>query len=113
MADYPADIGGGEHAVASLTAVDVLHRGRQGHGITTRIALHPFGLAGSARGVEDVGRMAGFDPFHFHLCIHVCLAQSGIVQITSILTLQRGIDATIDNHHFFRRVLRQLQGFIH
>src|SRR5258706_122674 len=63
MSSPPADVGGGEHVPARVTAEDVLHRRRKCDRVTADVALHALRLAGGAGGVEDVRGFARFEPF--------------------------------------------------
>ena len=62
MPHHPADVAGAEIGLAGLGAKNMLHAGRQGHGITAGIALHALGLAGGAAGVQRVAGVGGLQP---------------------------------------------------
>ena len=62
VADHPADVGGGPEDLAGIDAVDVLHRPGERHAVAAVVAHHALGLAGRARGVEDVQRVGRLRP---------------------------------------------------
>ncbi len=59
MADDPADIGGGPIHLARLDAVDSVHRPVQRDHVAAIVAHDALGLAGRARGIEDIERIGG------------------------------------------------------
>ena len=61
VADHPADVGGRPEHLARLDAVDVLHRPVERDGVAAVVAHDALGLAGRARGVEDVERIGRRD----------------------------------------------------
>ena len=61
VADHPADVGGRPEDLARIHVVDVLHRPLQRHGMAAVVAHDALGLAGRARGVEDVERVGRGD----------------------------------------------------
>ncbi len=112
VADHPADVGGGEHGLAGATDEDVLHRRRQRHGIAAGVALHALGLAGRARGVEDVGRLGGFHPVAGHVGVHVLGAQRGVIDVASRDLVEALVEAAVDHQHLVGLGLRELDGLV-
>jgi hypothetical protein len=112
VADHPADVRSGEHGLPLATLKDVLHRRGQRDGVAARVALHALGLAGGARGVEDVGRLGGLHPLARDVGVHVLGAQFGVVDVAAGDAGPALVQAAIDHQHFFRRELGQLAGFV-
>ena len=57
MTHDPAYVAGAEEGLSGLGIEDMRHAGCQRHGIAARIALHAFGLARGAAGIEGVAGM--------------------------------------------------------
>ena len=111
VAHHPANVAGGKIGFARVALEDVLHAGGQRHGVAPGIALNALGLAGGARGVEDVAGVCGLDPHTRHLCIHVLGAQGGIVVVSARDCLVRHQFA-VHNEHAMRLVGGQRQCFV-
>ena len=62
MPHHPADVAGAEIGLAGFGAKNMLHAGSQRHGVTAGVALHAFGLAGGAAGVQRVAGVGGLQP---------------------------------------------------
>ena len=112
MPHHPADVGSGEHGLPRLAAVDVLEGGGERHRIAAGIALRSLRLSGGAGGVEDIGRLARFDPDNRHLVVPMLRAEFPIIQIAARLELKIRIQATIDDDQLFGWRLRDPDGFI-
>ena len=112
VADHPADIGGREEGFALATAVDMLHRRSQRHGVTAGVALHALRLASRARGVKDVGRFRGFHPLAWHLSIHELGTQSGVVDIATSDFVISLVQTTINHQHLGRLAFGQINCLI-
>ena len=111
MAHHPADVAGREKGFARPAVVDVLHRRRQCHGVAAGVALHAFGLAGGAAGVQRVAGVRGVHPFAGHLGIQVFFAL-GAPQTVATSYQIHSRQATIDQQHRIGLVLRQVDGFV-
>ena len=59
--DHPADVRGRPVHLAGPDAVDALHAPLERDGVARAVADHALGLAGGARGVEDVEGVGGID----------------------------------------------------
>ena len=82
VAHHPADIRGAEEDAAGAAAENRRHSGRQRYGVAADVALYALGFAGSARGIQNAGDVAGFQPRHRHRRVQVLLAQAGVVHVT-------------------------------
>ncbi len=111
VAHHPTNVAGAEIGVTRLGLEDVLHAGRQRHGVAARVALHAFGFAGGAAGVEGVAGLGGFHPHAGHVGVQVLLAQGGPVVVAPGLHGGR-CQATVDHQHRLRLVRRQGDGFV-
>ena len=61
VADHPADVGGRPVHLAGRDVVHVLHAPAQRHGVAAVVAHDALGLAGGARGIENVQRVGRSD----------------------------------------------------
>ena len=77
MTHHPANVAGGKESFAGTTVEDVFHAGCQRHHIPGSVALHTFGLAGGAAGVDGVADVGGLHRLARHLRVKVLLAQLG------------------------------------
>ncbi len=112
MPHHPADVGGGEHGLAGVDVVEVLHGRSQRHRITADIALHALGNAGGAGSVENVARLVRFQPDHRYFGVHVLGAQRRVIQIATFDQRQALVQTPVAEHDFFRREFGQAAGFI-
>ena len=89
-----------------LAAVDVLHRARQRDRVAAGVALHALRPAGRARGVEDVRRLARFEPRRPAPASSRCrCAQRRVIEVAPGDELELRVDAAVDDDDLRRRRL--------
>ena len=113
MPHHPADVRGGKHGFARVATVDMFHRRRQRHGIAAGVALHTLRAARGAGGIQNIGRLARFEPRHRRVDFGVRLAQRGIVKITPRNWCVFLVDATVNHDQIARRMFRQAHRLVH
>ena len=102
----PANVRRAKHRFTGLEAEDFVHAGGERDGITPGVALHAFGLARGAAGVQDVAWMRRLDPLAGHLLHHVRQAETGPVNVTAWRGFH-GLKAAIKQQHFCWLMNRQ------
>ncbi|VUM26484.1 hypothetical protein PGKDCPLP_04088 [Stenotrophomonas maltophilia] len=102
MADRPADVGGGEHHLARPAVEHRFHRLCHRHRIAPHIALHALRLAGGAGGIQQIARLARFQPLHRHVDFTDLRTQLGVVHIAARHAWFGGIQPTRHDQHVRR-----------
>ncbi|CAM4379214.1 hypothetical protein PLGE761_24870 [Pluralibacter gergoviae] len=105
----PAYIRGAEEDAAGPAAENRRHGGRQRHRVAADVALHTFGPAGGAGGIQNAGDLAGLQPGDRHLCVQVLLAQEGVVHV-ALRHRAHLRQAAVHQQHVPRRVAALVDG---
>ena len=111
VAHHPTNVAGAEEGFAGLGAENLLHRGGQSHGIAPGVALHAFGFAGGAAGVQRVAGVGGLHPLARHDGVHHAAAGIPVVHVTRRLHVG-GCQVAINQQHMGHGVAALAQGLV-
>ena len=111
VAHYPADVAGSKKSFACIAAKNMFHARGQRHGITAGVALHAFGVARGAAGVQRVAGVGGVHPLARHHGVHVFVPQGAPHLVASSLQIHRN-QASINQQNRRWLVAGQANGLI-
>ena len=108
MADHPADVGRRPEGLARLDPELVPHRPFQRDHVPAIVADDALGLAGRARGVDDVERVGGGDRHAFDVALRIARL-ADMLGIVEVAPRQQDADQllALQDQALLRRILGQ------
>ena len=111
MPNDPADIAGRKIRLPRLPHEYVFDAGGERNRVSTRIALHAFGLTSGAAGVEDIARICGSHRFTGHRLTPMGLSRLSVIDV-SPSPHGHIRQAAVHEHHRCGLMLGDTQGLV-